>query len=31
MEDGMVYPRVIERIGPNPEQYGGFEEDLDFE
>jgi hypothetical protein len=25
-ESGLTYPRLIETIGPNPEQYPGFEE-----
>lgn len=28
-EVGVTYPRVIEAIGPNPAQYGQYEEDLE--
>jgi len=24
-EPGVVYPRVVERVGPNPPQYGGYD------
>ena len=30
-EVGVTYPRVIEAIGPNPAQYGQYDEDLEIE